>query len=588
MSEYRQFPDQRNLLYRQQHSQVSMLYMYTHSEYSSSLSSLSTSSRETVHSHYTAQQQQPGDPSAGNGRGAWMGAGYWARRLQALERSFVLSDRARGFVGRTAGCIVVASSAGFCLVHGIFESNYQFSSGTAGKGAPPEIGGDNGDDEAMTQSSNTLAIGALQMAGFVVACGMSRTVVRLVGGSGRAALLVGAVLSGGGLLTAGYTGTLWQLCLTQGVVVGVGCGISYGVASQAMRGPATTQAARGGRLGGSACCRGGGGIGALVGELATGVGGCALALAVQRVFQACGSSSPVTLRWLSLLVGGLQAAGVPFAGDRWGWSSGGNNGGHPGGAGSVVAVSQQPMRQSITQPSGLDGGKQCNAKQTQHASDACCETKSWRMTAEVAASYASVCLYRMCSMVPVLLMPGYVDQVVSSRSGGYSGTLMLAALSLSSAVGQVLGSVFLPSSRQLPDNTAAGGARRDNVVRGAVLGMLALSVWGLWLPASRSWAAVSVFCVAYGVLFGALQQSASRAPSASGGAAGGRLGVAAAGALLGQAGSVVVGICVAGWLFIGAGNGQSYAPSIAFAASAGTAAMVAAVVAAVVAAASAA
>ncbi|KAJ2511936.1 hypothetical protein GGI11_004920 [Coemansia sp. RSA 2049] len=573
MSEYKQFPDQRNLLYRQQHSQVSMAYMYTHSEYSSSLSSLSTNSRETVHSHYTAQQQQqqPGNPSAGNRRGAWMAAGCWARRLQALGRVVALSDGARGFVGRAAGCIVVAGSAGFCLVHGIFESNYQFSSNVAGNGVPPQTGGDADDDEAMAQSSNTLAIGALQMAGFVVACGTSRGAVRLVGGSRRAALLVGAVLSAGGLLTAGYTGTLWQLCLTQGVVVGVGCGISYGVAALAMRGPATTEAARGNGAGGSAFCRrGGGGIGALVaGELATGVGGGALALVVQWVFQACGSSSPVTLRWLALLVGGLQAAGVPFAGDR-----GGNSGRHPGNAGNVVADSQQPMRQSIIWPNGLDGGKKFNAKQSQRASDACCQTKSWRMTAEAAANYASVCLYRMCSMVPVLLMPGYVDQVVSSRSGGYSGTLMLAALSLSSAVGQALGSVFLPPSRQPPGNTAVGGARRDYMVRGAVLGLLALSVWSLWLPASRSWAVVGVFCVAYGVLFGALQQNAS------GRAGGGRLGVAAVGALLGQAGAVVVGICVAGWLFIGAGNGQSYAPSIVFAAAVGTAAVVAAMVAA--------
>ncbi|KAJ1729137.1 hypothetical protein LPJ72_005128 [Coemansia sp. Benny D160-2] len=575
MSEYKQFPDQRNLLYRQQQSQVSMAYMYTHSAYSSSLSSLSTNSRETVHSHYTAQQQhqqqQLGDPGASSRRGAWMAAGCWAQRLQALGRIVSLLDGARGFVGRAAGCIVVAGSAGFCLVHGIFESNYQFSSSITGNGVLPQTGGDADGDKAMAQSSNTLAIGALQMAGFVVACGTSRGAVRLVGGSRRAALLVGAVLSAGGLLTAGYTGTLWQLCLTQGVVVGVGCGISYGVAALAMRGPDTAEAARGNGAGGSAFRRRRG-TGALVaGELATGVGGGALALVVQRVFQACGSSSPVTLRWLALLVGGLQAAGVPFAGDRWGWSSGG---GHPNDAGNVAADSQQPARQSIVRPNGLDGGKQLNAKQSQRTSDACCQTKSWRMTAEAAASYASVCLYRMCSMVPVLLMPGYVDQVVSSRSGGYSGTLMLAALSLSSAAGQALGSVFLPPSRQPPGSTAPCVSRRDYIVRGAVLGLLALSVWGLWLPASRSWAVVGVFCVAYGVLFGALQQNAS------GGAGGGRLGVAAVGALLGQAGAVVVGICVAGWLFIGAGNGQSYAPSIVFAAAVATAAMAAAMVAA--------
>ncbi|KAJ2658094.1 hypothetical protein IWW48_004192 [Coemansia sp. RSA 1200] len=558
MTEYKQASDQRNLLYRQQHSQVSMLYMYTHSEYSSSLSSLSTNSRETVYSHYTAQQ--PRGPSTGSSRGVWMGAGYWARKLQAFKRIFVLSDSARMLVGRVSACIVVASSAGFCLVHGIFESNYQFSANTTGKGAA-EIGGN--DNEATTQSSNTLAIGALQMAGFVMACGMSRTVIRWIGGSKRASLLVGAVLSSGGLLTAGYTGTLWQLCLTQGVVVGVGCGISYGVASFAMCGP-TTETMRGSRVEVSAFC------GGAVEELATGVGGCALALVVQRIFQVCGNSSPVTLRWLSLLVGGLQATGVLFAGSRWGWSND-NNGGHLGNADNVLAVSQQPMRQSNIQPGGWDSSKQCNAKQTQQTSDVCCQMRSWRRTAEIAANYTSICLYRMCSMVPVLLMPGYVDQVVSSGGGGYSGTLVLAALSLSSAVGQMLGSRFVPSG-QLTGNTTIEKARRNNMVRSAVLGMLALSVWCLWLPASRSWTLVSMFCVAYGVLFGALQQNVSRALLISGGADSGRLSVAAVGALLGQAVSVVVGICVAGWLFIGAGNGESYAPSIIFTASVGTAA----------------
>ncbi|KAJ2567067.1 glutamate--tRNA ligase [Coemansia sp. RSA 1813] len=193
--------------------------------------------------------------------------------------------------------IIVASSAGLCLIHGIFESSYQFSY-TTGKSL--EAVSEETEEEAM-QSRYTMVIGALQIAGFVGAQGMSGVVGRWLG-SARAVLLFGAVLSSGGLLTAGYTGELWQLCLTQGAVVGIGCGVSYGAAIGAFVRLMDAKKQR---------------ITLACGAMATGIGGSVLAFVVQRIFLVCGQNTSVTLRWLALLIGGLQAVSILFAGSKW-------------------------------------------------------------------------------------------------------------------------------------------------------------------------------------------------------------------------------------------------------------------------------
>ncbi|KAJ2868913.1 hypothetical protein GGI22_000570 [Coemansia erecta] len=522
-------PHQHNVLYRHHSSHMAMRYMYTHSEFSSSLSSLSTNSRNTVHSHTSMCQ--------GNATIASRATRFF-KQVKAFKGIAIVPERARAIVGLVSAFMVIASSAGLCLTHGIFESSYQFS---YTKSTTREL--EEEQEEREMQSRYTMIIGALQIAGFVGAQGMGCAAMRWIG-SRRAVLFLGAILSSGGLLTAGYTGQLWQLCLTQGVVVGIGCGISYGAISDPIL---VDEAKKSGR--------------ACVLAMAAGVGGSALALIVQRIFLQSNHNSAVTLRWLALLVGGLQAVGILLAREPDNESSDATNS-------SIISDHQSrmhlllrdsnPNEPKMASPlSGSNGNGQ--AQEPPHRVR---QKRSLRLASGTVASYASVCVYRMSSMVPALLLPGYVDRVVVQDKRAYSGAAMLAVLSLASGVGAALSARSIPCAEH-----GSAEMRRSNAIRSAALSLLALSVWGLWLPASSSWAMISVFCVVHGALFGAMQQNLVRA-----GVVGAGKSMAVVGVLLGQVVFAVVGICVAGWLFVGVGNSASYAPSIMFAAATDTAA----------------
>ncbi|KAJ1796461.1 hypothetical protein LPJ59_003736 [Coemansia sp. RSA 2399] len=525
--EYRPHPH--NVLYRHHSSHMAMRYMYTHSEFSSSLSSLSTNSQNTVYSHASMRQ--------GNSTVVSRATSFF-KQIRALKGIAIVPERARAFVGLASAFIVIASSAGLCLTHGIFESSYQFSYTTSRSRELEEE-----KEEQEMQSRYTMIIGALQIAGFVGAQGMSCAVMRWIGNK-RAVLLLGAVLCSGGLLTAGYTGQLWQLCLTQGVVVGVGCGISYGAVAIPILVDVT-------RKWGRAC----------VLAMAAGVGGSALALIVQRIFLQSNHNAAVTLRWLALLVGGLQAVGILFAREPDDESSDAMNSISEHHNGMMLFLLDSNPNESKT-ASALSGSS-ANG-QVQEPQYRVSQKRSLRLVSGAVASYASVCVYRMSSMVPALLLPGYVDRMVVQDKRGYSGAAMLAVLSLASGIGGALAARSIPCAEHSPVDM-----RRSNAIRSAVLSLLALSVWGLWLPASSSWAMVSAFCVVHGALFGAMQQNLVRAGVADAGKS-----VVLVGVLLGQVVFAVVGICVAGWLFVGVGNSESYAPTIMFAAATATAAAV--------------
>ncbi|KAJ1770145.1 hypothetical protein EV179_003053 [Coemansia sp. RSA 487] len=529
--------DPYNLLYRYS-SHMSMRYMYTHSDYSSSLSSLSTNSQTTVHSHNGLRQR--------NTIGSQV-ISFCNQQMHVLRNTTCIPDSTKRLMGLLSMFIIVASSAGLCLIHGIFESSYQFSY-TTGKSL--EAVSEETEEEAM-QSRYTMVIGALQIAGFVGAQGMSGVVGRWLG-SARAVLLFGAVLSSGGLLTAGYTGELWQLCLTQGAVVGIGCGVSYGAAIGAFVRLMDAKKQR---------------ITLACGAMATGIGGSVLAFVVQRIFLVCGQNTSVTLRWLALLIGGLQAVSILFAGSKWHSTNE-----PPQNCSGVVLEDQHNGLQLIVldsnkheEPKAGQITNSSTGRQTQEPHNVY-QTNTWRMPMGAVVSYASVCVYRMTSMVPVLLIPGYVDRILAHGNSGYSGAAMLAALSLASSIGGALGS-RLPSAEHTP---SIDQMRRSNAMRSILLCLLALSTWSLWLPASRSWAMISIFCTVHGVLFGAMQQNLIRATVVLDG----RMSVVAMGALLSQFVFVVVGICMAGWLFVGVGHSGTYAPSIMFAAATSTAAAV--------------
>ncbi|KAJ2547979.1 hypothetical protein EV175_005012 [Coemansia sp. RSA 1933] len=442
-----------------------------------------------------------------------------------------MSERIKRYMRVASAFIVIASSAGLCLTHGIFESSYQFSYTTGKTSNQHKVEQEEEEEEEEMQSRYTMIIGALQIAGFIGAHGMRHVAKRRVV-SRRLTVLLGAVVTTGGLLTAGFTRQLWQLCLTQGVAVGIGSGISYGAA------PAIASTGR------------------YILAMATGVGGGALALIVQRIFLACNGNTAVTLRWVALLAGGIQLVGIALASGPF----------HVEPSVEAERIHQpceaQPeySRESKMEgPSGRSSGG-CQMTQTQ------CHTEppqqSWRICAGILASHSSASVYRMGSMVGVLLIPGFVDRMLGHGNKGYSGASMLALLCSASAIGGALGMRMI--------SAASTEIRRSHTLRSVVLGLLAITMWGLWLPASSngSWVLVSIFCVTHGVLFGMMQQNAER------GNMDGRAAVIAMAALLGQVVFAVVGICIAGWLLVGVGDSNSYTPSIVFAAAATTAASV--------------
>ncbi|KAJ2062596.1 glutamate--tRNA ligase [Coemansia sp. S146] len=101
-----------------------------------------------------------------------------------------------------------------------------------------------------------------------------------------AGVVAGSVVSSGGLLAAGFADHVWQLCLAQGVAVGIGAGVSTRAAVVAVGRRRVSD-------------DGGGSTRRLV-LVGAGIGGCVLALGVSRLITVGTTGS--ALRWLALVI----------------------------------------------------------------------------------------------------------------------------------------------------------------------------------------------------------------------------------------------------------------------------------------------
>ncbi|KAJ2824231.1 glutamate--tRNA ligase, partial [Coemansia furcata] len=229
-----------NPMLRREDSVLHSRYIYTHSDCSSSLSSLSIDSRLSTPPYTSFRQQLSQWPETS---------------LSKITK----------ILGQLSVFTVIALSAGLCLIHGVFESEYEM---------------------LFAYDSNVVAlVSGLQVSAFLaVACvdmsGWLDVSLSVVGG---------AIVSGGGLMAAGFSGRVWQLCLAQGVAVGVGAGVSTRAAVEVAKRQMPEEGSRSRRL-------------VVVGA---GTGGSILALGVSRLITMGTTSS--ALKWLALVILSGQA-----------------------------------------------------------------------------------------------------------------------------------------------------------------------------------------------------------------------------------------------------------------------------------------
>ncbi|KAI9503479.1 hypothetical protein GGI25_003994 [Coemansia spiralis] len=554
-----------------QDSQLSIRYVYTHSECSSSISSLSTisSKSSSLGTFY----------NTGRALSTALGRSFYARNT----RSIGLPDNVSRVLSLVSAYMVVALSAGLCSIYGIFESDY-------------EVVFAQDDSSTPVRSRFAMLIGALQLSFFVA---FKRAPVSRWMGSIRAAILLGAVLSAGGLLSASYARAIWQLCLTQGIAVGAGCAISCGAAMH------TVDVLKQGRR--------------LVGmerftkEVisrvwlshsmptiffagAAGFGGSVLALGVQRLIYAVGDT--FALRWLSLVVGVSQLFAVVFIStpSQLAQQS----------ATELVAldVTAGQIEKDVDSPVLKDRRDTINSRQARLK-----KVRGEKL--RFGFGLLGGCCYHMCYMVPAILMPGYANTILPNNKA-YSGAGLLALICFASAVGSLLGNLFA-SMRHIHFSKI-----QQSTVQCVLLVALSLSIWCLWLPTANSWGMASAFCTVYGMLWGLVQEVGGYAQmsfvtntvdlarvflrpqqtkdSMAKAAADdlytkseqennrdwnsatmdySRVG-SRSGALLATitsvfwAASALVSVSISEWLFVRVGAGETYLPSIAFTAAAST------------------
>ncbi|KAJ1724578.1 hypothetical protein LPJ53_001168 [Coemansia erecta] len=416
------------------HSHLHSRYIYTHSECSSSLSSISV-----------------------------------------LERIAAARARPVSSYMRIGGMlIIIAMSSGVCAIHGIFESDYEVQFAQYF-------------EEGLERSRTASLIGALQLATFIGVHGTNLSLLISRRLDARVSILVGAVLCGGGMLAAGFANAVWQLCLAQGIMVGLGAALSSGAAAAAIgiAGLPTTVERY---VEKSAAI-----------WTAAGIGGGALTLGARKLVVV--GSTESALRWLALIVlvgqcvGALLMGRVSFA-----------------------------LATLDAQVSDMDNPKRSRTPLTN------------RISVFTLASWAF--LY-MSVFVPLIFIPGYASTQLANSSA-LSGASHLSTICFASSVGSLI-----PISSRLPQMVASLAPRV----------LLALSLWCLWLPSADSWAMTYAFCAVFGLALGAT-------------AAQWQDGDGCLVLALSCAAAVLIGVPVAGWLFVAVGSGDYYVPTITFSAAA--------------------
>ncbi|KAI8319367.1 hypothetical protein GQ54DRAFT_341307 [Martensiomyces pterosporus] len=201
------------------------------------------------------------------------------RRRDSRHPWALLNAKLREMLSVSSLFMVMCLSAGVCSIHGIFEDDYgMLFARDAGNGR-------------LKRSRYSSLIGAFQFA-FYLACRhvASEFCSRL---GARPTIIAGAMLSGGGLLAASYSTKIWQLCLSQGALVGVGSALSSQAAMSALtaRHRCSQTSAK------AAICLAG-----------SGVGGAALSLGIRQLVVAY--TVGAALRWMALVVASGQSAAI--------------------------------------------------------------------------------------------------------------------------------------------------------------------------------------------------------------------------------------------------------------------------------------
>ncbi|KAJ2705942.1 hypothetical protein FB645_002031 [Coemansia sp. IMI 203386] len=422
-----------------------------------------------------------------------------------------------------------AIRAGLCLIHGIFESDYEVDFAQFDE------------NKEMGRSRIAVLIGAIQLSVYLATRGSGAGFVICRWLDIRIGVLVGAILSSGGLLASGYATAVWQLCLAQGAMVGLGGALSFSAAVDMLDYLKETHF-RLGRIDTSALA-----------VAAAGLGGGALALAARKLVVS--GSTATALRWLALMVLCSQCLGALLMGSANQAAIDENNGADDIDKDAINGKQKQKQLE-------MEKGKQHamdaddlyiagSIAQYQHHAN---NDSVYRQCADrlhqtlrnrwFLVSLVSEMLYHASVFVPPILVPGYVSTQLP-ESSALSGALLLSVIWFASA----LGGLFI-SIRRIPA-----------MVQKAPRMVLSLSIWCLWLPAADNWPMLYAFCFVYGLCLGAASKQSED-----------DLGdfdlISAWVRALGCAISVMIGVPVASWLFVGIGSGTYYVPAIAFAAAA--------------------
>ncbi|KAJ1644996.1 hypothetical protein LPJ64_003377 [Coemansia asiatica] len=470
-------------------------YIYTHSEYSSSMSSLSASNTSTSEARQT--------------------------RL----------DQAKLIYFRVfASLLIISHSAGLCLIHGIFESDYEVDFAQLIE------------NKEMGRSRTVSLISAIQLSLYMAARGSGIGLIICRWLDVRIGVLVGAILSSGGLLASSYASSVWQLCLAQGAMVGLGSALGFSAAIEVLD-YLKTKYARINLIDTSTLA-----------VAAAGMGGGALALVTRKLVVS--GSLATGLRWLALIVLCSQCLGALLMGrvsnaEKNNISIGEISTGEAKGKQKAdvdgldgLDIAANPMNQYRRHHHNLNSKRRLFK---QHTDRLYLVLKNRRFL----ISLLSDMLHYTGAFVPPILIPGYVSTQLP-ESSALSGALLLSMIWFASSLGGLL-----TSMRQIP---AAIKQKLPQI-------SLSLSIWCLWLPAADSWPMVYAFCLVYGLCLGAASKQREDEI--------GDLDLISGWVkAVGCAVSVMIGVPVASWLFVGIGSGTYYVPAIAFTAATSLAAAV--------------
>ncbi|KAJ1936513.1 hypothetical protein GGF37_005578, partial [Kickxella alabastrina] len=389
------------------------------------------------------------------------------------------------------------------------------------------------------KSRSAVLIGALQIASFLLLrnTGTSFRLTRFL--TTAPSIFIGALTTAIGLLLSSYANSVWQLCLGQGVVVGLGAAVSSSAAIDAL--DATLMYVFvDNRFSAS---------GLFV--AATGVGGAVLSMGIHGALV---DSSSLALRWLALVVFiGQCLAALPMV-FRINSTNSSNSGifERESSDQDDVLNKMMPKCNNTTSNINNDDNDDNNSKRPTSTPVRQSRLQTWAATARSALGSQGFLmlisvdlLHHMSYPVTLIFLPGYAAQMHSHIVG--SPTHLATILWCS-----VLSALLIPHYHLSP------------LLHGISRLGLSLSLWCLWLPASGATnsALLYAFCAVHGLFLGSVGVHLMDDLLATGGLieAWIRAGVCSLGA--------VVGVLVAGWLFIGVGSAGQYMPAITFAAAA--------------------